>query len=135
MAGNEFLKSLVPTSHWLFGPVRDNAKIYGQTVLAATIINMLALVSSFFIMTVYDRVLPNQAIESLIALTIGVAIAHGFDFALKSLRGYFIDIAGQRLDASVGATVFDSLMSIRLDAKKGSTGAVAGLVKEFEKSA
>ena len=132
MSNSAFLKNLAPTTHWLFGPVRDNAKIYGQTVLAATIINFLALVSSFFIMTVYDRVLPNQAIESLIALTIGVAIAHLFDFTLKSLRGYFIDIAGQRLDASVGATVFDNLVTMRLDAKHGSTGAVAGLVKEFE---
>ncbi|GJL94261.1 MAG: ABC transporter [Hyphococcus sp.] len=127
-----FLKSLMPERHWLFGPVRDNAKIYGQTIMAAAIINMLALVSSFFIMTVYDRVLPNQAIESLIALTIGVVIAHVFDFTLKSLRGYFIDIAGQRLDASVGATVFDNLMTMRLDARRGATGVLAGLVKEFE---
>ncbi|MFQ5564233.1 MAG: type I secretion system permease/ATPase [Parvularculaceae bacterium] len=127
-----FLKDLVPTEHWLFGPLRDNAKIYAQTILAAVIVNFLGLISSFFIMTVYDRVLPNQAIESLIALTIGVAIAYVFDFALKSLRGYFIDIAGQRLDATVGTSVFDNLMTMRLDARKGATGAVAGLVKEFE---
>jgi len=127
-----FLKDLAPTTHWLFGPLRDNSKIYGQTILAAVIVNFLALVSSFFIMTVYDRVLPNNAIESLIALTIGVMMAHMFDFALKSLRGYFIDIAGQRLDASVGLRVFDNLMAMRLDAKRGATGAVAGLVKEFE---
>lgn len=126
------LKEIIPTQHWLFAPLRDNVKIYGQTVLAAAIINTLGLVSSFFIMTVYDRVLPNQAVESLIALTIGVLIAHIFDFTLKSLRGYFIDIAGQRLDATVGASVFDNLMSMRLDAKRGSTGAVAGLIKEFE---
>lgn len=130
--GAGFLKALIPTRHWLFGPLRDNAKIYGQTVLAAAVVNLLALVSSFFIMTVYDRVLPNQAIESLIALTIGVVIAHLFDFTLKSLRGYFIDIAGQRLDASVGAAVFDNLMAMRLEARRGATGAVAGLVKEFE---
>jgi len=129
---SRFLKDFVPTSHWLFGPLRDNAKIYGQTILAAVIVNLLALTSSFFIMTVYDRVLPNQAIESLIALTIGVMIAHLFDFILKSLRGYFIDVAGQRLDASVGVTVFDNLTDMRLDAKRGATGAVAGLVKEFE---
>ncbi|MEM8770335.1 MAG: type I secretion system permease/ATPase [Pseudomonadota bacterium] len=126
------LKALLPTRHWLFGPLRDNAKIYSQTVLAAIVVNLLGLVSSFFIMTVYDRVLPNQAIESLIALTIGVVLAHLFDFVLKSLRGYFIDIAGQRLDATVGATVFDSLMSMRLEARKGATGALAGLVREFE---
>jgi len=127
-----FLKDLAPTTHWLFGPLRDNAKIYGQTILAAAIVNLLGLVSSFFIMTVYDKVLPNQAIESLIALTIGVGLAHIFDFLLKSLRGYFIDIAGQRLDATVGASVFDNLMSMRLEARRGATGAIAGLVKEFE---
>lgn len=132
MNKSSFLKSVLPTEHWLFGPLRDNTKIYGQTVLAAAIVNTLALVSSFFIMTVYDRVLPNHAVESLIALTIGVVAAHIFDFTLKSLRGYFIDIAGQRLDATVGATVFDNLMAMRLSAKRGATGAVAGLIKEFE---
>lgn len=126
------LKDLLPTQHWLYGPLRNNAKIYGQTVMAAFVVNLLGLVSSFFVMTVYDRVVPNQAIESLIALTIGVAIAHIFDFTLKSLRGYFIDIAGQRLDASVGATVFDNLMAMRLESRRGATGALAGLVREFE---
>ncbi len=127
-----FLKDLAPTSHWLFGPLRDNASIYGQTILAATIVNLLGLVSSFFIMTVYDRVLPNQAVESLIALTIGVVLAHIFDFMLKSLRGYFIDIAGQRLDATVGASVFDNLMAMRLESRRGATGQIAGLVREFD---
>lgn len=132
MSKQSFLKNLAPTGHWLFGPLRDNAGIYGQTILAATVVNLLGLVSSFFIMTVYDRVLPNQAIESLIALTIGVMLAHIFDFLLKSLRGYFIDIAGQRLDATVGVSIFDNLMTMRLDSTRGATGAIAGLVKEFE---
>lgn len=127
-----FLKDLAPTSHWLAGPLRDNAKIYAQTVLAALIVNLLGLVSSFFIMTVYDKVLPNQAIESLIALTIGVVLAHIFDLILKSLRGYFVDIAGQRLDAVVGALVFENLMAMRLDQRRGPTGATAGLVREFD---
>lgn len=127
-----FLKDLAPTTHWLAGPLRDNAKIYAQTALAALIINLLGLVSSFFIMTVYDRVLPNQAVESLIALTIGVALAHVFDLILKSLRGYFVDVAGQRLDAVVGARMFDNLMAMRLDQRRSPTGATAGLVREFE---
>ncbi len=127
-----FLKDLAPTSHWLFGPLRDNAKIYGQTALAALIVNILGLFSSFFIMTVYDRVLPNQAIESLVALTIGVMLAHVFDLLLKSLRGYFVDVAGQRLDATVGARVFDSLVAMRMEARRAATGATAGLIKEFD---
>ncbi|MEO0399899.1 MAG: type I secretion system permease/ATPase [Pseudomonadota bacterium] len=131
-ASGGVLKRLFRSDHWLFGPVGDNGKIYGQTVLAAAVVNFLGLFSSFFIMTVYDRVLPNNAMESLIVLTIGVVIAHIFDFCLKSLRGYFVDVAGQRLDAVVGARVFDSLMAMRLDARKGGVGATASLVKDFD---
>ena len=126
------LSDITATNHWLAGPVIANARVYGQTALAAFFVNILGLVSSFFIMTVYDRVIPNNALSSLAALTIGVVAAHLFDFILKSLRGYFIDVAGQRLDAVVGANVFDSLMAMRLDARKGGAGATAGLVKEFE---
>ncbi|MFZ5616510.1 MAG: type I secretion system permease/ATPase [Pseudomonadota bacterium] len=125
-------RDIASTKHWLLGPLIDNSKVYGQTILAAFFVNLLGLISSFFIMTVYDRVIPNNAMESLIALTIGVLFAHLFDFILKSLRGYFIDVAGQRLDAVVGAKVFDNLMAMRLDARKGGVGATAGLVKEFE---
>ncbi len=126
------LSDITATKHWLAGPVIANSRVYGQTALAAFFVNVLGLVSSFFIMTVYDRVIPNNALSSLAALTIGVVAAHLFDFILKSLRGYFIDVAGQRLDAVVGANVFDSLMTMRLDARKGGAGATAGLVKEFE---
>jgi ATP-binding cassette subfamily C protein LapB len=130
--GSTFLADLAPTTHWLFGPLRDNSKIYGQTVLSAFIVNCLGLISSFFIMTVYNRVLPNQAVQSLIALTIGVVLAHVFDLILKSLRGYFVDVAGQRLDAVVGARVFDNLTAMRMDARRGGTGATASLIKEFD---
>lgn len=126
------ISEIASTKHWLLGPLLGNSKIYGQTILAAFFVNLLGLISSFFIMTVYDRVIPNNAMESLVALTIGVLFAHLFDFILKSLRGYFIDVAGQRLDAVVGSKVFDNLMSMRLDARKGGVGATAGLVKEFE---
>ena len=34
---------------------------------------------------------------------------------LKSLRGYFIDIAGQRIDRTVGAAIFDRMLSMRLE--------------------
>ena len=125
-------REIASTNHWLKGPLLANSKVYGQTVLAAFFVNFLGLISSFFIMTVYDRVIPNNAMESLAALTIGVLVAHLFDFVLKSLRGYFIDVAGQRLDASVGAKVFDNLMAMRLGARKGGVGETAGLVKEFE---
>ena len=47
-------------------------------------------------MTVYDRVLPNNAMNSLIALTIGMLVVIIFDFILKIIRSYFSDVASKK---------------------------------------
>lgn len=105
---------------------------YTQVILAAMLANFLSLSTSLFIMVVYDRVLPNEAIESLIALTIGVGIALLFDFLIKSLRAGFIDRAGQRADMVMGRRIFDQILDLQLRARKGSTGAMASTLREFE---
>jgi ATP-binding cassette subfamily C protein LapB len=117
---------------WLMEPMRRNKAIYGKVALAAVVINIFALVTSLFTMVVYDRVVPNNATASLIALSIGLVIVIIFDFALKMLRAYFVDVAGARIDREVGDAVFGKLLSIRLDQKRGSTGALAGVVRELE---
>ena len=117
---------------WLMEPMRRNSSIYVKVALAAAMINLFALATSLFTMVVYDRVLPNNATASLVALSIGLAIVIIFDFILKTLRAYFVDVAGARIDHEVGAAIFDRLLSIRLDQKKGSTGALAGVVRELE---
>src|SRR3546814_17023273 len=83
-------------------------------------------------MTVYDRVIPNHAMSSLTALTIGSVIVILFDFALRILRAYFVDMAGADIDHDIGGSVFERLMAIRLDMKRGSVGARAGLMRELE---
>ena len=77
-------------------------------------------------MVVYDRVVPNQAIESLIALTIGVLIALGFDFLIKMLRANFIDSAGKRADARMSRLIFNQLMTMNLATKNDKSGALVG---------
>ena len=71
---------------WLMEPMRRNSSIYVKVALAAAMINLFALATSLFTMVVYDRVLPNNATASLVALSIGLAIVIIFDFALKTLR-------------------------------------------------
>ncbi|MGF1462931.1 MAG: type I secretion system permease/ATPase [Maricaulaceae bacterium] len=118
--------------HWFWGPFAKSWWIYGQVALAATVTNVFALGSSLFIMTVYDRVIPNNAIDSLVALSVGMAIVICFDYAIKMLRAYFIDIASQRTDIEVGHRLFDHIMNMSLAAKKSSSGAFAGTMREFE---
>lgn len=117
---------------WLMEPMRRNRPIYLKVILAAVMINIFGLMTSLFTMTVYDRVVPNNATDSLIALSIGLAIIVIFDFILKLLRAYFVDIAGASIDREVGETLFERLLKLRLDLKKGSTGSLTGLMRELE---
>lgn len=117
---------------WLSQPLRKNHAIYLKVAAAAVMINLFALVSSLFTMTVYDRVVPNNATESLIALTIGLVIILIFDFVLKLLRAYFVDVAGARIDRDIGRSIFQKILAMRLDLGRKSTGGLAGLVREIE---
>jgi ATP-binding cassette subfamily C protein LapB len=117
---------------WLFQPMLRNKGIYTKVAVAAALINVFGLLTAMFTMTVYDRVVPNNAMSSLVALSIGLAIIIVFDFALRLLRAYFVDIAGADIDREVGETLFGRLLALRLDLKKGSTGSLTGIMRELE---
>jgi ATP-binding cassette subfamily C protein LapB len=98
---------------------------------ASAFINVFALVSAFYVMIVYDRIIPNNATESLIVLTIGVLAIVAFDFAMKVLRGLYTDKASSLVDIEVSEKLFDRISrNEQLIGQK--TGAIASVVKEFD---
>jgi ATP-binding cassette subfamily C protein LapB len=117
---------------WFWGSLLEGKWLYGQVLVAAAITNFLGLSTSLFIMVVYDRVVPNEAIESLIALTIGVLIALAFDFIIKTLRAQFVDKAGKRADGRMSRLIFDKILNMRLDNQRQKSGAMASIVREFD---
>ena len=117
---------------WLMEPMQRNRSVYMKVALAAVMINIFGLMTSLFTMTVYDRVVPNNATSSLVALSIGLAIIVLFDFMLKLLRAYFVDVAGASIDREIGESLFERLLTLRLELKKGSTGSLTGLMRELE---
>ena len=94
--------------------------------------NILVLSISIFTMTVYDRVIPNAAIESLIALTVGVVIALGFDFLIRYIRALFIDQASRIADYDVSARIFERILSLSATEYTLKKGMLAGVVREYE---
>ena len=117
---------------WLMEPMLRNRGVYGKVALAAVLINIFTLFTSIFSMVVYDRVVPNNAISSLIGLTIGLAMVIVFDFILKLLRAYFIDYAGARIDREMGENIFSRMLAMRLELRTRSTGAMTGVMRELE---
>ena len=117
---------------WFFGPVLGCKAIYLQVMWASVLINVFALASSVYIMTVYDRVVPNNAIESLWALTAMIACVIIFDLVMKILRGIFVDRAGARVDQRVSAVLFERIARHDAELTKTATGSLAGTVRNFD---
>jgi len=118
--------------HWFWGTIAESWQIYRDVILASLLVNLFAVASPLFVMNVYDRVVPNQAIETLWVLAIGVVVIYGFDFLLRSLRGHFIDVAGSRADIELSARLYERVLGLRLNVRPASAGAFANNLREFD---
>ena len=122
----------VKESHWLWGTMNIVRSTYRDVIIASFLINLFVLVTPLFTMNVYDRVLPNNAIETLWALFIGISIVMFFDLLLKILRSHFLGIANKRADTIMSNKIFNHLLNIKLDAKPASTGQFVSRLQSFE---
>jgi len=120
------------TEHWLFKHLKAAAPIYRDVIIASVMVNIFALVLPLFVMNIYDKVVPNLAFESLWVLAIGASIAYIFDFVLKQLRGYLIDVAGKKIDIEVSSRLFAKVIGIPLEKRSPSIGGMAKQLSEFD---
>ncbi|WP_158266646.1 ATP-binding cassette domain-containing protein [Alsobacter soli] len=103
-----------------------------QLCAAAAVINLLSLALPLFSMSVYDRVIPHLAMETLWALVIGVSIALGLDLALRAIRLKIADAIGLGAAASVQARIYARLLGARLGEKPAAAGGVQTALREVE---
>lgn len=120
------------TKHWFWGTILRFWPIYGEVFIASILVNSFALASPLFVMNVYDRVVPNHAIETLWVLAIGVGTVFFFDLLLRTLRGYFIDMAGKKADVILSSTIFEKVMGVKMASRSNSVGSFANNMHEFE---
>ncbi|MCB1782412.1 MAG: type I secretion system permease/ATPase [Alphaproteobacteria bacterium] len=118
--------------HWFWGEVRRNASIYALMIAGSLFINLFALVSPLFVMNVYDRVIPNNAIETGWALGLGALAAFVFDFVFRTMRGYLIDFAGRRIDVIAARRIYDQVLDMKLAGRPAASGAFANMLRDFD---
>ena len=118
--------------HWFFGVIKKNISIYKDVILASLLINIFVLFSPFYIMNIYDRVVPTFAQETLWAMSIGIFIVYLFDFFVKFIRAYYIDIISKKIDIVVSSKIFDKILNMKLSSRPKYTGAFANNIKDFE---
>ena len=117
---------------WFWGVVKQYKRSYTTVVLAAVTINLIALASPLFFMNVYDRVIPNKAMETLWVFVAGLVMALLFDLLLKIARGQIIDRVGRKVDIQVACNIIEKILNTRLVDRPVSTGALANRIHEYE---
>ena len=117
---------------WLWDSIKESAPIYRDVIIASILINIFALLSPLFVMNVYDKVVPNLAFETLWVLAIGAFAAYIFDFILKQIRAYLIDIAGKKVDVEISSKLFAKVIGVPLEKRASSVGGMAKQLGEFD---
>ena len=127
-------KATLKTSHghWFWDTLRRSTPIYRDVLLAALFINLFAIASPLFVMNVYDRVVPNLAMDTLWVLAIGMSVVLIFDFALKQMRAFLLDVAAKKSDILLSSQLFEKILNMKMESRPASVGAFAKNVQEFE---
>ena len=118
--------------HWFWGVIAENRRLYRDVLLAAFLTNLFAVAMPLFMMNVYDRVVPNQAFDTLWVLSAGIAIIVLGDLMLKVMRSRFVDLASSRADVKLSAFIMERVLGMRMEQRPASAGSFAANLRAFE---
>ena len=100
--------------HWFWSAFRRNKDIYWRVAIAAIVTNIFALTTSIFTMTVYDRILPNEAESTLVLLMLGITGAVLLEGFLRLGRTYISGWAGAKFEHLAGVSAVERLLLTNL---------------------
>ncbi|WP_321779005.1 type I secretion system permease/ATPase [Sulfurimonas sp.] len=122
----------VKSKHWFWSTLNLSRTIYRDVLWASLLINVFVLATPLFTMNVYDRVIPNNAQETLMVFTIGIVFVYVLDFFLKITRGYMLELAGKKSDIIMSSIIFEKVLNLKMAVHPQSVGSFANNMKDFE---
>jgi ABC-type protease/lipase transport system fused ATPase/permease subunit len=98
------------------------SRIFWGIAIFSGLSNILMLTSSFFMLQVYDRVLPSRSTPTLLALLFLATMLYLFQGALDLIRGRISVRIGRFMDATLCQRVYDALVRIPLKTRRDGDG-------------
>ena len=118
--------------HWFWDTLKLSIGIYKDVLYASLLVNLFVLASPLFTMNVYDRVVPNNAIETLWIFAGGVVIVYVIDTFAKFSRTYLLEVAAKKSDIIMSSIIFEKVLSLKMAHIPASVGSFANNIKDFD---
>lgn len=100
--------------------------------LAGVFINIVAVVSAFYALQIYDRVVPTGATQTLLVLTIGILMAMVLEFIAKLVRAGLYEKLIDNIDRRLSRDVYKRFLALRMDQLPKSVGSLASQMRGYE---
>ena len=126
------LYTLPQPTRWFWDVFGRNRWIFGWALLGTLMLNLFGALLPFFSMAVYDRVIPNNATDSLWVLSVAAVLLIAFEMSMRMVRGYLVESAARRMDVALSAQVFAQCLRMRAANRPASGGVLANIVRDFE---
>ena len=107
-------------------------KLLSQMLLAGMVSNLMLVALPLFIMSVYDRIIPHLAFETLWVLAIGVLIALTIDLFMKLLRQNLTEAIGLATSVKLQGKLFKHLSRLKFKDMPENAGGLAHSTAEFD---
>jgi ATP-binding cassette, subfamily B, bacterial HlyB/CyaB len=100
---------------WFLPEIFRQWTTFTDVAIAAIVIQIIALVVPLYFQLVIDKVLVNNAMQTLHAITIGICVALIFDAILNFLRGFLLLHATSKIDVRVSTRTFQHMLSLPMN--------------------
>jgi len=118
--------------HWFWDTLKLSWPIYKDVILASLLVNLFVLATPLFTRNVYDRVIPNNAVETLMVFAVGVLAVYLLDAFMKYFRSKMLEIAAKKSDVIMSSIIFERVMDMQMGHVPQSVGSFASNLKEFD---
>lgn len=97
---------------WFVPELLKHRKVWRDVLLASLVLQLLALGTPLFTQAIIDKVVVHRTESTLIVISIGMIVFMFFTALLTWVRQYLILHTGNRVDAVLGAAVFEHLFKL-----------------------
>lgn len=120
------------TLDWFWEPIVSYWPRYAEIIICSFFINLFVIALPLYTLNVYDRVVPNFAISTLIALSAGIIIALFFDFFFKTIRAYILERVAARIGTKYDYELMERMMHIKPQSMALSIGERVNIFRELQ---